>query len=266
MIPRAAGAFRRSPAVVSLATLSTLGTLFAPRTRLEDAPRTPPEFPPKPLQAPEINPRARLQQRADRAYNLHPPPQSCHNIQWPSYSLSNPPPQSPPNDTMPSLPALAPQLLLSIIALFPAIWLYTAYMSRAQFPSLHAARILLLIAHPDDEAMFFAPTVQALCRPGQGNHVKILCLSTGDADGLGETRKREIRDSAKRLGVRDEADVFVLDDKCVILLISLWLHARCSLDARAAANEQSSPRAHEHDADTCNTGTYKTASPGPHPT
>jgi LmbE family N-acetylglucosaminyl deacetylase len=36
-----------------------------------------------------------------------------------------------------------------------------------------------LIAHPDDEAMFFSPTVLALTRPDMGNHVKILCLSTG---------------------------------------------------------------------------------------
>ncbi|RAL58652.1 hypothetical protein DID88_003016 [Monilinia fructigena] len=36
--------------------------------------------------------------------------------------------------------------------------------------------------------MFFAPAVQALTDPELGNHVKILCLSSGDADGLGETQ------------------------------------------------------------------------------
>jgi len=44
---------------------------------------------------------------------------------------------------------------------------------------LYNKRICLLIAHPDDEAMFFAPTVLALTRPETGNHVKILCLSSG---------------------------------------------------------------------------------------
>lgn len=47
------------------------------------------------------------------------------------------------------------------------------------FPRLVNKRICLLIAHPDDEAMFFAPTVLSLTRPELGNHLKILCFSTG---------------------------------------------------------------------------------------
>ncbi|KAJ6119635.1 hypothetical protein N7523_003915 [Penicillium sp. IBT 18751x] len=80
------------------------------------------------------------------------------------------------------------------------------------FPKLVNKRICLLIAHPDDEAMFFAPTVLALTQPELGNHLKILCFSTGDADGLGETRKKELQKSALHLGVRDESDVFVVED------------------------------------------------------
>lgn len=60
--------------------------------------------------------------------------------------------------------------------------------------------------------MFFAPTVLALTKPELGNHLKILCLSTGDADGLGEVRKKELQKSALHLGVRDESDVFIMDD------------------------------------------------------
>jgi len=80
------------------------------------------------------------------------------------------------------------------------------------FPKLRDKRICLLIAHPDDEAMFFAPTLLALTRPELGNHVKILCLSSGDADGLGHVRKNELQKSAVRLGLREESDVFVVDD------------------------------------------------------
>ncbi|KAJ5690166.1 N-acetylglucosaminyl-phosphatidylinositol de-N-acetylase [Penicillium macrosclerotiorum] len=80
------------------------------------------------------------------------------------------------------------------------------------FPRLFNKRICLLIAHPDDEAMFFSPTVLALTKPELGNHLKILCLSTGDADGLGETRKKELQKSAILLGVRSESDVFIVDD------------------------------------------------------
>lgn len=58
------------------------------------------------------------------------------------------------------------------------LWIYTAQSSHA-FPMLKGKRLCLLIAHPDDEAMFFSPTVLALTRPELGNHLKILCLSTG---------------------------------------------------------------------------------------
>ncbi|WEW61060.1 N-acetylglucosaminyl-phosphatidylinositol de-N-acetylase [Emydomyces testavorans] len=80
------------------------------------------------------------------------------------------------------------------------------------FPNLQDKRICLLIAHPDDEAMFFAPTLLALTRPELGNHVKILCLSSGDADGLGHIRKKELQKSALHLGLRSPSDVFVLED------------------------------------------------------
>ena len=57
-------------------------------------------------------------------------------------------------------------------------WMYISTLGDS-FPTLRNKRILLLIAHPDDEAMFFAPTLLALTRPECGNHVKILCLSSG---------------------------------------------------------------------------------------
>ncbi|EPE30846.1 LmbE-like protein [Glarea lozoyensis ATCC 20868] len=92
-----------------------------------------------------------------------------------------------------------------------ACWLYTVGVTRSRFPKLRNKRICLLIAHPDDEAMFFAPTVLALTEPSLGNHVKILCLSSGDSDGLGETRKKELIKSGLALGLRKEDDVFVVE-------------------------------------------------------
>lgn len=70
-------------------------------------------------------------------------------------------------------------LALAIPILLATAWLYIAQMSRSSFPKLTGKRICLLIAHPDDEAMFFSPTVLALTAPEAGNHVKILCLSSG---------------------------------------------------------------------------------------
>lgn len=69
--------------------------------------------------------------------------------------------------------------LASIPLLVIFLWLYTAQMSISGFPIIRKKRICLLIAHPDDEAMFFSPTVTALAKADLGNHLKILCLSTG---------------------------------------------------------------------------------------
>ncbi|RNJ59637.1 N-acetylglucosaminyl-phosphatidylinositol de-N-acetylase [Verticillium nonalfalfae] len=99
----------------------------------------------------------------------------------------------------------------ALAALLPLFYIYAATTLQAGLPRLTNKRICLLIAHPDDEAMFFAPTVLALTRPETGNHVKILCLSAGDADGLGETRKKELVKSGMALGLRQEDDVFVVD-------------------------------------------------------
>ncbi|KAK3905481.1 putative deacetylase LmbE-like domain-containing protein [Staphylotrichum tortipilum] len=94
----------------------------------------------------------------------------------------------------------------------PSLYVYTASVVSSRFPALRNKRICLLIAHPDDEAMFFAPAVMALARPETGNHVKILCLSSGNADGLGETRKKELAESGIILGLRNPDDVYVVDN------------------------------------------------------
>lgn len=60
------------------------------------------------------------------------------------------------------------------------------------------SNVLLLTAHPDDEAMFFAPTLLGL-----RNNIFSLCLSVGNADGLGETRKEELVASLDVLGVQE---------------------------------------------------------------
>ena len=100
------------------------------------------------------------------------------------------------------------QLPLALLLL----WLFTTYTARS-LPTLINQRILLLIAHPDDEAMFFSPTLTWLTRPDLGNTVVVLCLSSGDADGLGHVRKGELVSSALMLGVREKEHVVVLEDE-----------------------------------------------------
>lgn len=58
---------------------------------------------------------------------------------------------------------------------------------------------VLVIAHPDDESMFFVPTIKSLVSAGKTLH--ILCLTTGDYDGLGRQREKEMIRAGRLLGV-----------------------------------------------------------------
>lgn len=116
------------------------------------------------------------------------------------------------NFLSPSSPLL--YALLAPVFLF-AIWHFNAAVIPPPPPPVQlqqGKRIVLLIAHPDDESMFFSPTLIRLTDPALGNHVKVLCLSTGNADGLGQTRRKELEAAAMTLGLRKGEDVFVLDD------------------------------------------------------
>jgi N-acetylglucosaminylphosphatidylinositol deacetylase len=70
--------------------------------------------------------------------------------------------------------------------------------------------VLLVLAHPDDESMFFTPAITHIMSAGASVH--LLCLSTGDYDGLGAQRAREVAAAARVLGIStcsviDDADL-----------------------------------------------------------
>ena len=71
---------------------------------------------------------------------------------------------------------------------------------------------LLVIAHPDDESMFFAPALLCLARSLE---LHVLCLSTGDFDGLGAVRALELPRACACLGVPGSR-VRVLDDPLLL--------------------------------------------------
>mmetsp|Transcript_24140 Transcript_24140/g.27961 ORF Transcript_24140/g.27961 Transcript_24140/m.27961 type:complete len:289 (-) Transcript_24140:2697-3563(-) len=78
-------------------------------------------------------------------------------------------------------------------------------------------RYILLIAHPDDESMFFLPTLHYLVKQKNNNssassHAKcdILCLSNGNYEGLGTIRTQELKHAASVIS--PEIQVTVLND------------------------------------------------------
>jgi N-acetylglucosaminylphosphatidylinositol deacetylase len=96
-------------------------------------------------------------------------------------------------------------------------FLIHGFKSNGTTPS--PARVLLVTAHPDDESLFFAPTVISLLSHKKKNkatpcvEVYLLCLSTGNADGSGKIRQGEIQRASDVLGIED-VKRWVVDNPC----------------------------------------------------
>ncbi|XP_061197254.1 N-acetylglucosaminyl-phosphatidylinositol de-N-acetylase-like [Saccostrea echinata] len=82
------------------------------------------------------------------------------------------------------------------------VYLFVGFLRRLSITPkvpISVQKVLIITAHPDDECMFFSPTIQSLIN--SGNFVHILCLSNGNFYGLGKTRSLELFSSCETLGV-----------------------------------------------------------------
>jgi N-acetylglucosaminylphosphatidylinositol deacetylase len=106
--------------------------------------------------------------------------------------------------------------------LFPNVWIYLTIINIALIAFTRKYRkgnqqalvaenehkhILLIIAHPDDESMFFVPSIVSL--RAMGYHLHALSLSNGNGDGKGKVREKELEKACKYLGIEQ---VTVVDD------------------------------------------------------
>ncbi|KAA1129658.1 N-acetylglucosaminyl-phosphatidylinositol de-N-acetylase [Puccinia graminis f. sp. tritici] len=141
----------------------------------------------------------------------------------------------------PSEPSIGPE------STFDAEWWVSPNVTRAE-------RILLVVAHPDDECLFFSPTLLNLLSPRLVNRTTpttwntsssrlpdhseprmnsstqptlasprahILSLSSGNAEGLGIKRAREMRASCWAFGIRSSSCI-VLDHPNLPDSKSVW--------------------------------------------
>ena len=102
------------------------------------------------------------------------------------------------------MPSMATVIVLLLSVLLGASYApsesNTLFVSRYTADYAQAKRLLLVTAHPDDEAMFFAPTILSLS-PRRDINLFHVCLSNGNADGLGSIRRSELSHSLDILGV-----------------------------------------------------------------
>lgn len=74
-------------------------------------------------------------------------------------------------------------------------WNFLVSTSRVSTAQWSSKNVLLLTAHPDDECMFFSPTILNLIPIAK---VQVLCMSEGNDEGV---RQKELESSCKVLGI-----------------------------------------------------------------
>lgn len=104
-----------------------------------------------------------------------------------------------------------------ICAIFIAAWISVWPQLRLK---VRGDAVLLVFAHPDDEAMFFSPLLEYLRRINVRVH--FLCLCNGDFNGLGTIREKELVQSAAHYGVRHENVKIVSDRRLQDGMKNVW--------------------------------------------
>jgi hypothetical protein len=66
-----------------------------------------------------------------------------------------------------------------LLLLLNFVTLLLLYLHKRWYPPTKQHHIALLIAHPDDECMFFRPTARNL---GNGYYLHLVCMSGGDTE------------------------------------------------------------------------------------
>ena len=105
---------------------------------------------------------------------------------------------------------MLPILISLLITVSAYIFIGIYYLGTSRWPNTYQnKKVLFVTAHPDDECMFFGPTIRFFKHTG---HVFLICMTNGNYDGLGEERGDELIQSSKRLGL-DPANVKLVDSK-----------------------------------------------------
>lgn len=85
-------------------------------------------------------------------------------------------------------------LIAALISVVFIYFLAFSYSKSFSPTTKFSKNILFVLAHPDDECMFFTPTIRSL---KQSCNLYILVLCNGGYDGLGKERTVEMARAAK---------------------------------------------------------------------
>lgn len=92
-------------------------------------------------------------------------------------------------------------ILLAVLGLCVTFYALVANARRKEIST--AKRVLLVTSHPDDECMFFGPTILSLTK-NPSVHLYLLCMSNGDFRNKGCVRKNELYAACSVLGIPEQ--------------------------------------------------------------
>ncbi len=107
-------------------------------------------------------------------------------------------------------------ICISILSVILAVHSSVCCLSRPPiaFKDPHEEKhVIIVTSHPDDECMFFAPTILGL-QQLLGCTIHLMCLSNGDFYGQGKIREKELLNSCKVLGI-DRENCTIINDECL---------------------------------------------------
>ena len=98
---------------------------------------------------------------------------------------------------------MEPLTIILLIILTFCLTFYALIANAKRKEIKTAKRVLLVTCHPDDECMFFGPTVLSLTK-NPSVSLFLLCMSNGDYRREGQTRKRELYRACELLGIEEQ--------------------------------------------------------------
>ena len=112
------------------------------------------------------------------------------------------------------------------VYVLPVVFLYVIYIILAKYLKhsllvqnkvvlnqyVNKKKVMVVTAHPDDEVMFFAPSIYNLIEMFGKENVCLLCLSNGNYYKEGRTREKELVSCCKQLGI-SPSNLAIIDDE-----------------------------------------------------
>ena len=90
--------------------------------------------------------------------------------------------------------------MLLIILVVVILYVFLLKFSVDRLPE-GVSRVALVIAHPDDEVMFFAPSLIKIMKEIGRENFYLVCITSGNRYDVGDIREKELIRSGHTMGI-----------------------------------------------------------------